>query len=497
MKQYIPKLNLREKLIGSLVLFLTLCIVISIAFFRDFRTFNKKTEVLDHVEKLHSLSLEIRTYERDFIIRSDMYDYDITLKHIDEIFNYLPVVNSSLNSVSHKVPDYINDTSCMYRLKKFTEKLKEYRTNFIKIARRKNLTGQEDRLSYTAGLIQNMENDIISSSADLVACAQQEKNIFYRKTKMRHTMYLIIHILFTIILFYYIYRNIIVPLRFIDDVAHSVSIGSFKPLKTDGKRDETQSVIMAFNTMAQNIEKHQEQLFQATKLSSIGTLASGTAHQLNNPLNNISTSCQIAIEEIKQGDCEFIESMLKIIEQESNRASEIVKGLLEFSRVQNFSMMPASLEEIANRVLKLAANEKGEGISLKKVFPQGDFVLNVDPHKITEALLNLVINGIQAIREENGTVSVHAIADRSSSTGIITVSDTGTGIAPEDMHKIFDPFYTTKSAGKGTGLGLAMVYAIIRKHRGTIRVKSRKGKGTEFVITLPLAENMEKADNNT
>ncbi len=491
------KLNLREKLIGSLILFVALYIVISVTFFRDFRTFNEKTKVLNHVEKLHNLCLEIKTYERDFIIHNDMYDYDTTLKHIDEIFNYLPVINSSLNSVSHKIPDYINDTSCRYKLQKFKEKLKEYRTQFTKITQQKNLTDTEDKLSYTAGLIQNMENDIINSSSALVACVQQEKNIFYQKTQMRHTMYLITHILFTAILFYYIYRNIIVPLRFIDDVAHSVSIGSFKPLQVDEKRDETQSVIMAFNTMAQNIEKYQEQLFQATKLSSIGTLASGTAHQLNNPLNNISTSCQIALEELKQGDCEFIEGMLKIIEQESNRASEIVKGLLEFSRVQNFSMMPASLDEITNRVLKLATNEKGEGIRLEKVFPEGDFILNVDPHKITEALLNLVINGIQAIREETGTVSIHAIADRCSSTGIITVSDTGTGIAPEDIHKIFDPFYTTKRAGKGTGLGLAMVYAIIRKHRGTIRVKSGKGKGTEFVITLPLAENMEKAENST
>ena len=466
--------------------------VLGFSFYRDFQVLKENARLFAHASRLANLCSEIRRHEEDFFIRQS----DISLKkareYTEKAINYLPFIVSDIRTTKHPVLDYLpvilstpDPGPC--RLQQFAETLKHYQAALLKIAANgmscKGDRGRELCLNAKAisGTLMDMSEEFLSSQ-------QNRMDEFVERFKAKLAIYLVLLLMFTLIISVIMYNTVLTPLQTIEDAAHAVAIGSFRPLPVPKHKDEVQSVIRAFNTMVENLEKNQEQLFQAKKLSSVGTLASGTAHQLNNPLNNISTSCQIALEELKQGDCEFIERMLKIIEQESYRAGEIVKGLLEFSRVQNFSMSPCSLESIIDRVFSLAKNERGAGIELKKNLPRGDIMLNVDRHKITEALLNLVINGLHAIEGTRGIVSISAVTDTESGKGIITVSDTGRGIPRGDIHKIFDPFYTTKKAGKGTGLGLAVVYGIIRKHRGTIRVKSDAERGTEFVITLPLAD---------
>ncbi|MBW2683715.1 MAG: GHKL domain-containing protein, partial [Deltaproteobacteria bacterium] len=220
------------------------------------------------------------------------------------------------------------------------------------------------------------------------------------------------------------------------------------------------------------------------KLSSIGTLASGTAHQINNPLNNIATSCQLALAETDAEQCPFVMQMLKTIDQETQRAGEIVRELLEFSRAQTFSMKEVQLKTVVDKVMHLVASEVPAGITVEHNVPE-NFTLNLDVQKMVEALLNLIINSVQAIEIPPGRVDIRAVAK--DNQAIITIRDTGVGIKVENLQKVFDPFFTTKDEGNGTGLGLAVVYGIIQKHNGTIQVKSEKGKGTQFVITLPFA----------
>ena len=244
--------------------------------------------------------------------------------------------------------------------------------------------------------------------------------------------------------------------------------------------------------MVKELEEQQEQLFQAKKLSSIGTLASGIAHQINNPLNNIATSCQLALTDIDPEHNPFVVKMLKTINQETKRAGEIVRGLLEFSRSQIFSPQPYQLVDVVNKVKQLVASEVPSGITMETDIPE-DITLLIDVQKMIEALLNLTINAIQAIPEPPGTVFIAAKKDADYKNAVITVSDTGQGIDKKNLEKIFDPFFTTKNAEEGTGLGLAVVYGIIKKQRGSIRVESENGKGTRFIINLPLHQETEEA----
>ena len=279
-------------------------------------------------------------------------------------------------------------------------------------------------------------------------------------------------------------RKIIRPLRVIEGTTLRIAQGNFQPLPVLDTRDETQRVVEAFNRMVAELEKRQDQLVQAKKMSSLGVLTAGIAHQLNNPLNNISTSCQIVLEDLNQCDLEFLRKMLTNVEQEVYRARDIVKGLLEFSRVRDFALKPIPLEDVVNRSVRLISSQVPPGIDIVQQIPW-DLVLQMDAQRMQEVFLNLLMNAIQAIKEPPGEIKIAAQVDSAGQQAVITVEDTGVGIPKEEIDRVFDPFFTTKEVGAGTGLGLSIVYGIIEKHQGTISVESKEGEGTRFIIRLP------------
>jgi signal transduction histidine kinase len=213
---------------------------------------------------------------------------------------------------------------------------------------------------------------------------------------------------------------------------------------------------------------------------------------LNNPLNNISTSCQIVLEELNQCDVEFLRKMLSNVEQEVYRARDIVKGLLEFSRVRDFALKPIPLEDVVNRSVRLISSQVPPGIDIVQQIPW-DLVLQLDAQRMQEVFLNLLMNAIQAIKEPPGEIKIAAQTESAHQQAVITVEDTGVGIPKEEIDRIFDPFFTTKEVGAGTGLGLSIAYGIIEKHHGSIAVESKEGEGTRFIIRLPFrAADKEK-----
>jgi two-component system NtrC family sensor kinase len=280
-------------------------------------------------------------------------------------------------------------------------------------------------------------------------------------------------------------RKIIRPLRVIESTTLRIARGDFRPLPVLDTRDETQQVVEAFNRMVAELEKRQDQLVQSKKMSSLGILTAGIAHQLNNPLNNISTSCQILVEELEQGDREFMSKMLGNIDQEVHRARDIVKGLLEFSRVRDFSLKPIPLEDVVKRSIKLISSQVPPGVDIVDEVPW-NLIIHIDAQRMQEVFLNLLMNAVQAISEPPGHIRIAAREDKEKQQAVIIVEDTGDGIPKAELERIFDPFFSTKEVGAGTGLGLSIVYGIIERHRGAISVESAEGEGTRFTIRLPL-----------
>lgn len=269
------------------------------------------------------------------------------------------------------------------------------------------------------------------------------------------------------------------------------------PLMAQGSM-EILAALAASELLRMRAEREQvklgSQLRQMEKMEAIGQLAGGIAHDINNQLGCIMGYTDISID--ATSDVNLL-SYLGKISQSVSRSADLVKKLLAFSRHGNFVVKPVNVSALINEVVGLLQHSIDKFISLSMVATGGEMVVMGDPSQLQNALLNLGLNARDAM-PEGGTITYQVEAfdlgpedllqHPASSPGkyvCIKVLDTGVGMTPEVMARIFEPFYTTKEEGKGTGLGLAAVYGTVSSHRGTIHVTSTPGKGTVFTILLP------------
>ena len=239
------------------------------------------------------------------------------------------------------------------------------------------------------------------------------------------------------------------------------------------------------------LKSTQAQLLQAEKLSAIGQLVAGVAHELNNPLTSIIGYAQLLEEELHEQrevrDVAALAQDLRRIAEESERAARIVRNLLAFARRQTAAREPHDLAELCSRVLALRSYEmRLNGVELETDFAPGLPPVVADSGQLQQALLNLLLNAEQAMRgRAERRLHVGARLDDAASAVELFVADTGHGIDAKNLTRIFDPFFTTRDVGEGTGLGLSICYGIVRDHGGQIDVESRVGAGTTFRLTLP------------
>jgi two-component system NtrC family sensor kinase len=249
-------------------------------------------------------------------------------------------------------------------------------------------------------------------------------------------------------------------------------------------RDELGNLAASFNEMTQRLAEVQQQLYQSEKLASLGRLAAGVAHEINNPLTGVMTFSSFLLK--RAGDDEALRSDLEVILRETTRCREIVKGLLDFARPAPAKKTRISVNEVLGRTEAVVQNQLTiKNITLKSNLDPALPDVMADRGQLEQVFLNLLVNAIDAV-EERGVITVSTRSLRENGTPYVAVSvrDTGIGIAPEQLSKVFEPFYTTKGS-KGTGLGLAVVWAIVEKHNGTINIESEPGKGTVVNLRFP------------
>jgi two-component system NtrC family sensor kinase len=223
---------------------------------------------------------------------------------------------------------------------------------------------------------------------------------------------------------------------------------------------------------------------RSEKLSTIGTMVSGVAHELNNPLTAVIGNTQLLMR--KAGSNEM-RAKLNTVFREAQRAAGIVSGLLSFARERKPERRATNINDIIAESLKTAGFDmKANSIRLRQSLARGLPDADCDPFQIKQAFISIVANAYDALVERGGgTINIRTFLRYHSI--IIECEDDGPGIPPDLVKRVFDPFFTTKEVGKGTGLGLSMAYGIIREHGGEIMVESQPGKGTKFIIDLPIA----------
>ena len=234
----------------------------------------------------------------------------------------------------------------------------------------------------------------------------------------------------------------------------------------------------------------ESQLQQSEKLSSIGLLAAGVAHEVNTPLTGVSSYTQMLLGMIPETDPKHL--LLQKVAKQTDRASNIVGNLLNFSRAGGSTEFAAiNVNRIVEDTLQLLEIElRRSRVTVNKNFAQNLPDIRGNAGKLQQVFTNLILNARDAIVAENGEINIETAFDHDKAT--VCISDNGGGISPENLSKIYDPFFTTKEVGRGTGLGLAVSYGIIQEHNGQISVASAIGEGTKFTITLPAAQSTFK-----
>jgi two-component system, NtrC family, sensor kinase len=247
-----------------------------------------------------------------------------------------------------------------------------------------------------------------------------------------------------------------------------------------GKSAERIGRLLLFDDVTQR-DRMEEQLTQTEKLTSLGLLAAGVAHEVNTPLAVISNYIQMLAKQMPEGDPRH--TIIDKIVKQTFRASEIVNNLLNFSRTGPGELADVDLNRVVEETLSLVAHPlKASQIQVVKQLTEGIPPVRGSANKLQQVFLNLFLNARDAM-PSGGMLEVRSAAHNGSVE--VEVVDTGNGITREHIHKIFDPFFTTKTSGRGTGLGLSVSYGIIKEHAGKIDVRSTPGRGTSFHVEFP------------
>ena len=273
------------------------------------------------------------------------------------------------------------------------------------------------------------------------------------------------------------------PLKTLEKSIYKIVQGDYENIPPMSMGDEFEALVSSLNHMLSELNRRTEQLIQSRKMASLGTLTSGVAHELNNPLNNISTSVQILLEELDEGDTAYQRQQLEEVEKQVERSKDIVKALLEFSRDTEYSIVSVQISSLVDSTIKLIRGETPGNVEIKTDVP-ATIQADMDPRQIQQVLINLITNGIQAMAQ-GGVLHIRGYESRDEPGIYIQVEDSGMGIPRENLPKIFDPFFSTKDVGRGTGLGLSVSHGIVKKHGGRIEVKSEPGRGSTFTVFLP------------
>ena len=318
---------------------------------------------------------------------------------------------------------------------------------------------------------------------------------------------------FIVIIFisYLITRTITRPLGEMVEITQFITAGDLNHEVQVKYKDEIGKLGLSFNTMVKSLKKMkreleewgktleqkvkertneltamQSTLMQSQRLASLGKLAAGIAHEINNPLGGILVLSSLALEDMKENDHNR-ENLQEVIKQ-TMRCRDIVKGLLQFSRQEEGKAEYVQVNDVLNNTLSLIEKQAlFHNIEIIKLFSNDLPYILGDGSQLQQVFMNIILNAVQAMKEI-GVLTINTLHEQKNDMIVIEISDNGIGIPENLIDRIFDPFFTTKEVGEGAGLGLAIAYGIITKHHGRMTVKSKENEGTTFTIKIPVVD---------
>jgi signal transduction histidine kinase len=481
--------SLRQKITFAYLLVAFLILAVSLFTYASLKRVEARILLSERISQLFETTMEIRRFERNYFLHAQRTDLDENAAYLDR-----------LESMLDEEPERFALLEASDRLAALHEQAGIYRKRINRYA----------ATPLAAPLRNELEQQVHATGKELVTIAEQlvqtERQLLQSSlASFRITLVFSVAglALFMIWLGQALSRRIAQPLQQMEENVEAISAGQRDTLLPPSPDREIVSITQAFNHMLKELEMRQKHLQRSEKLASLGTMLSGVAHELNNPLSNIWSSCQILQEELAEADPEQQRDLLAQIDEQCERARHIVSSLRDFAREREFSRERFSLRQLVEQTLRFLKLDIREQITLHIDIPES-LDLNADRQRMQQVFVNLIKNALDAI-SARGDITIRArlrqhniVSDFPDDCEIagdtvdITIRDSGSGMNKECLQRIFDPFFTTKDVGHGMGLGLSIVYQIIEEHAGCITAASKEGEGTTFYIRLPVNDTLQE-----
>jgi signal transduction histidine kinase len=466
MKALLPK-SLKRKVFLTIIAGIFFIGFLVLGIYETFKSINFLLVNNERISEFVDNILEARRFEKNFLLYKNNEDLEMLLHHVLNC-------EQELKIYEYEIGKFLGESSCQ-ELKTDLEKYKNIvlLLNSNKCSTEKCFEDIREKgriLTQYAEKLNKLKNLKVKESLDnlrkillIAAISLLVLGIFYS---------------------YYLYISISQPLKKLDNYILEISKGKFYTVPPVSQDREIILLVEAINTMLAEIDKRTNYLIQTEKLATLGTFLFGLTHELNNPLNNIYTTCQVLKEELKGGNFsqEFMEDLLTEMEKEIERIKRFVKGILDYSKPGE--KREIELKELVEETKFYLKGAIPHRIEVKLEIPE-NLKIWVDPQQMKQVFINLFKNSIDAIENE-GQIKISA--EEKENQVVIYFSDTGKGIPADILPKIFEPFFTTKGGDRGYGIGMFIVYHLIKNHGGTIEVESEVNKGTTFIIKLPKKE---------
>ncbi len=521
-------MSLKKKIALSFFISAFIIAILAVFEYVNFVELRKEIRYLEITDTVSRKSLQLRRHEKNYFLygpkqdnveAAQVYDYLVQLKdilsqnpHIDEadqLFlrnriteyeqRFMKINDASKSLVTAfenlRISNRKDDKFIALVEDTFLERPAQsavFLTDVFRLPENHPLVNGLQALNIDIIALRKTGEDILVITKDLDKVAREKAETVIRVSQIAILIFFPLFFAVGIAMLFFISTNVVRRLMLLISVVEKTGKGFYPHLTGSGSKgnpdDEVGVLIDKFNEMEDQLDLHEQELkrknaelMQAKKLAAIGTLASGVAHELNNPLNNIYLSAQVLAQEAGEACSLEVKEAVSDIVGQTERVKRIVSDLLEFARGRELRLHEIDLIAlIEDSYRHVESSRDVSGINFSLTSKTSLVLVSADAGQLEQVFTNLFINAADALQQQGEiTVSVEQETDNI----VIAVSDTGKGIPAESQEKIFEPFFSTKD--KGTGLGLAIVYNIVKKHNGNITVTSEEGKGTTFTLTLP------------
>ncbi len=482
-----PNLSLRMQI--YLGLFLALVLAAGIAFFlvNCFRQVEMKVHFLEVVSDYLMEVEQARRFEKNFFL------YGTNLSDaLDDVFRAEQILTRNATMLAEIMgQDWSGRMRAQLRsyqgLLEGLSALKPEGDNPELARARKELQAR----------VRKQGQKIVSAALGLMS-REKEALTFTLARSRQILIYSLVLLLFILMVNAYVLGSrILGSIKRFGEYARRIATGDFTPITPARRyRDEFTDLALAINSMMEEQKKREAIMIQSHKMRAVGTLTAGVAHELNNPLNNITITAHMLQEDFDSLADDEKRDMVDDVVKEANRAKKIISNLLDFARETGSQLEPLDLPRLLQETVVLASNQlKLSGIKIELQATDNLPRVHGDPQQLQQVFLNLILNAIDA-SPKGSKIQVLVVPADEPNCLAVKVIDYGSGIPEHILPSIFDPFFTTKGRGRGTGLGLSVSQGIVAKHGGRILVSSQEGQGTTFTVVLPVTTIPAKLEQN-